>query len=855
MLRLLMTQWWSFVLAALLLASAAPAAEDQARQYAVIVGIDQYQDEQIKPPKHAEADAQALYELFTSKDHVGMEGDHVRLLLGKPALQDRAELASRDNILKALRWVVQKAKRDDLVVLAFIGAGAPLGERTCYFASDSTYKNRNKDAVAAADIENELEKLQSQHLCALVDVNFKGFDSGKEPAGDLNASNLYKEFLGKDEEDGPAHNQVVFLWNRGVTASPALDKHGLFTQVILDGLHGAADKEGYEPDGLVTLDELHKYMTQEVPAWTRKTRKSRDDKEETFQVLGVPAAHVRLSRNPAAAGKAQERLARFDKLAQQQSLPAALAEEGQRLLGRMPKLEAHRALRKQYQGLVDGTATLDVFLQEREQIRDGMRLSDATAWSFALTVTNAIGQVCDAYIKELDPADLTVWAIRGLYQSIDEKVPQDMKDRLTAARGLPQQDLQGLLKDARLALGKREDLARHKDIDHSLQQMLHHLDAHTTYVDPETLAQFRRDVEKNYTGVGIQIKKESDRDLLLVVTPIKGSPAYRAGIRAGDVITKIVREMDGEGNPLAEPEVISTRGLPLTDAVKKVLGKRDTRVRLTIEREGASEPFELDITRDYIELETVVGARRQANDSWNFWLDPETRIAYIRLNSFAGKTEGDLLRALAQLDRQGVKGLILDLRFNPGGLLRSAVKVSDLFVNDGEIVSIRPRVGQIENHHGKQDGSYLHFPMVCLINEHSASASEIVSACLQDHRRAVIMGERSFGKGSVQNIQGFDGGQLKITIATFWRPSGVNLNKASTKGKEDDVWGVTPDEGFRLKLSRKERDELYEHLHNIEVIHRADATPKLAKSDFKDRQLQMAVDYLRDQIRTAARDK
>ena len=180
------------------------------------------------------------------------------------------------------------------------------------------------------------------------------------------------------------------------------------------------------------------------------------------------------------------------------------------------------------------------------------------------------------------------------------------------------------------------------------------------------------------------------------------------------------------------------------------------------------------------------------------------------------------------------------------------MSVSDLFIDDGEIVSIRPRVGQIETHTGKR-GGYMDFPMVCLVNEHSASASEIVSACLQDHKRAIIMGERSFGKGSVQNIQGFDGGQLKLTIATFWRPSGANLNKVSTNGKEEDVWGVVPDEGFRLKLTRKERDELYEHLHDIEVIHRHDAPPKPAKAEFKDRQLHMAVDYLRNQIRTANR--
>src|SRR5262249_40288209 len=163
-------------------------------------------------------------------------------------------------------------------------------------------------------------------------------------------------------------------------------------------------------------------------------------------------------------------------------------------------------------------------------------------------------------------------------------------------------------------------------------------------------------------------------------------------------------------------------------------------------------------TRSYIHLETVMGFRREgANDIWNYWIDPDARIAYVRLSSFAGNTHQDLDHVVRSLRQYGLKGLILDLRFNPGGLLRSAVSISDMFIDEGEIVSVRPRVGPIETHRGKP-GGYLDFDLVCLVNQGSASASEIVSACLQDHKRAVIMGERSYGKGSVQNIHGFDGG-------------------------------------------------------------------------------------------------
>ncbi|HZU35687.1 MAG TPA: S41 family peptidase, partial [Gemmataceae bacterium] len=225
---------------------------------------------------------------------------------------------------------------------------------------------------------------------------------------------------------------------------------------------------------------------------------------------------------------------------------------------------------------------------------------------------------------------------------------------------------------------------------------------------------------------------------------------------------------------------------------------------------------------------------------------------YVRLSSFATNTSRDLDRALQQMLRHGIRGFILDLRFNPGGLLSSAVAISDRFIDDGTIVTIKPRIGQSQTYTGESEGSLLDFPMVCLVNGGSASGSEIVSACLQDHHRAIIMGERSYGKGSVQNIQPFEGGDLKLTTASFWRPSGKNLNKSSTKGRPEDEWGVTPDAGYLLKLTPKQHVQLEEHLHDQEVIPNRDLPAKVNKDEFHDRQLEMALEYLRGQIKTAS---
>jgi carboxyl-terminal processing protease len=460
------------------------------------------------------------------------------------------------------------------------------------------------------------------------------------------------------------------------------------------------------------------------------------------------------------------------------------------------------------------------------------------------------------------------------------------------AEKLPESDLTKLVADARQHLGKREDLDDHKDLNASLQHMMTHTDPYTTYIDPETVAQFQRETQQNFSGIGVQIRGDSATGMLKVVSPIKGSPAYSVrpnngspeardddpGLHADDIITTIVRETDDDGERLEKPEVIPTKDLPINTAVKKIIGKPGTKVKLIVEREGESQPLEFEITRGAVDVETCVGPKRfvadtknpgpmrfggdvrerNKADDWNYIIDSKNKIAYVRLTSFARHTARDLARVLQFLkDSGGVKGFILDLRSNPGGLLQSAVEISDMFIDDGLIVSIRPRNGQEQDYTGTHEGSYLDFPMVCMVNRHSASGSEIVSACLQDHRRALIVGERSYGKGSVQNIQPFEGGEIKLTTASFWRPSGKNLNKSSTSGKESDEWGVKPDPGYAIKLSGKEFDQLEENFRKQEIINHR---PPKEKSDsdeepFVDRQLDLALRYLRDQIHESTQVK
>jgi len=294
----------------------------------------------------------------------------------------------------------------------------------------------------------------------------------------------------------------------------------------------------------------------------------------------------------------------------------------------------------------------------------------------------------------------------------------------------------------------------------AIKGMLQTLDPHSSYLTPDMMKQVEVETRGIFGGLGIEIGIKDG--VLTVIAPIEDTPAFRAGLKAMDQIVRIEKE--------------PTKDLTVMDAVKRLRGEPGTKVTIWIMREGFTEPKSVTITRDIIKIKSVKS--RPLGDG----------IGYIKLNQFQQDSDQEVEKAILALQKEkgGLSGLVLDLRNNPGGLLDQAVKVADMFIESGLIVYTD---GRLESQKSKwsahREGTYTQFPMVVLVNAGSASASEIVSGALQDHRRAVLLGTKTFGKGSVQTILPLeDGSALRLTTARYYTPSGRSIQAT---GIEPDI--------------------------------------------------------------------
>ena len=359
----------------------------------------------------------------------------------------------------------------------------------------------------------------------------------------------------------------------------------------------------------------------------------------------------------------------------------------------------------------------------------------------------------------------------GISVSLTSSVLAEKTDEESV--GLPLNELRNFSDIfARIKSDYVEDVDDKTLLENAIRGMLTGLDPHSTYLNTDEYKELKIGTTGKFGGLGIQVGMEDG--FVKVISPIDDTPAYRAGLESGDLIIRLDDK--------------SVKGMTLNDAVKIMRGEPGTDIKLVVIREGADKPLPFTVTRDIISVKSVKSRI----------LEPD--YGYVRISNFQSKTARDLVTEISKLKKDNkneLKGLVLDLRNNPGGVLSAAADVSDAFINDGKLVFTKGRIENSEFEFNAKPGDIMNgLPVVVLINGGSASASEIVAGALQDHKRAVIMGSKSFGKGSVQTIQELrSGGAVKITTARYFTPSGRSI-----QGE-----GITPDiilERYEIKDSK-----------------------------------------------------
>ncbi|NBB96348.1 MAG: PDZ domain-containing protein [Planctomycetes bacterium] len=466
----------------------------------------------------------------------------------------------------------------------------------------------------------------------------------------------------------------------------------------------------------------------------------------------------------------------------------------------------------------------------------------------AKMVRTAISKLDGGYVAAVDYRDLAMGALESVRilaetPEVCETFPglKDDAERqaFIAAIEKEQEDLQ------------RKDRVDHVDLHMALNQVIYsaqetvklpmevlavefadgfldELDQFSSMVWPSDVIDFNKATMGNFTGIGVQITKEQNKPLK-VVTPLLGTPAFKAGIKAGDLIVKV----DGT----------ETKTYTVDKLVDRIMGPEGTTVVLTIKRRGVAEPFEVPVVREKVYVRTVKGWQRKPDGEWDYVL-PDGRTGYVRVTQFTEQTHEHVVEAFKQLKSAGIDSVVLDLRANPGGLLRSATAVANEFLDTGRIVFTKGRQVPRREIEATSDGQFLYGDMVCLVDQHSASAAEILCGALKDWGRAIVVGQRSYGKGSVQNVIPVRGRDafLKLTTNYYYLPRGRLLHRKP--GATD--WGVDPD--VAVGLTPKQMRRWITLQRKTDLLQ--DFDPELLKADLErlyetDIQLNAAVLLLR----------
>jgi len=471
--------------------------------------------------------------------------------------------------------------------------------------------------------------------------------------------------------------------------------------------------------------------------------------------------------------------------------------------------------------------------------------------AYAQQVLSVVSQVSASYIRPVSRTYLLQSAVAGLYEAARQPLPPALAADLKTATS--DEAIQKVLVQAREPLGNGQSLKDHEVLLASCRAMLRHLDPYSDVL----LEAERKNVPwgDQPAGLGFELRENVGVGPLLIHRVLPGTPAQRAGLRPGDEITQVDKkalkglnrdEVAGLLTPSTSPHLQAL--IDGKEAAAEAATGMPRVVTLQIARPGRKR---WTVSLEYQERkpESVFGVQRRDDNSWEFLIDRERRIAHVRIEALNKGTANELAEVLERLQANRLGGLILDLRWSPGGFLDEATGIAGLFLGDKVIASKRGRTGA-EKYHNTQARRYEKVPLVVLVNEQTSGGSELIAAALQDHKRAAVAGQRSHGKATVQQALYVDipGASLKLTEGEFVRPSGKNLHRGPDSRPQDD-WGIRPDTGLECRLSPQLTRELKEQW-DLQTLRPGVDNKVLPMDDPKnDPQRQLALEYLLRRLR------
>jgi carboxyl-terminal processing protease len=449
--------------------------------------------------------------------------------------------------------------------------------------------------------------------------------------------------------------------------------------------------------------------------------------------------------------------------------------------------------------------------------------------TFAQNLLGAVNLIAEIYVRPVPRTELLQTALAGLYEAAGRPVPRDLSRRIARAEKqaeeranaeanhhppgpvvqalaprrnivLDERPLLDLIRGVRAEVGKDAEREGEEPLRLCCRAMLRALDPYSDVIAPgEERRAVNRGSERDGFGLDVPAVERS-RAVIRDVLP--GGPAQRAGLRPGDAIIRLC-DSDGRERKLDESLDVLNGRTPFVQPERGAFAAPEP-ITLTYRRKGVHDDTTVTLDWQHFRPESVFGVARNDDNSWNYWLDRDRKIAHLRLGSLAESTPDELSQILTRLREDGLRGLILDVRWCPGGSLAGSVKTAELFLGEGTIATVRYRNRPEDVYRSTKDNKWLDFPMVVLVNGESTGGAEMIAAALQDHHRAAIVGQRSRGKGNVQSILPSLGSVgLKVTSGVIVRPDGKNLHRFPDSKPSDD-WGVRPDREYRISpdLSR-----------------------------------------------------